>query len=137
MIFLYAFLFPLFYNHNNKIECRPRGILTRRLCRNRKYEDNELYRSNSFRFQKFERSNDDAMARGINKQVSGEIWSWTFPFLLPKMNIWWIIKVRNVGQMNNLYRMGKVLLMCVLLLICNNLLLWVCGWSHHHYHHIA
>ncbi|KAL7021283.1 hypothetical protein ACKWTF_011822 [Chironomus riparius] len=51
-------------------QCKPRGILTRRLCRNRKYEDNELYRSNSFRFQKFERSGDDAMVRGINKQIS-------------------------------------------------------------------
>ncbi|XP_058801511.1 uncharacterized protein LOC131670143 [Phymastichus coffea] len=37
--------------------CRPRR-LTRRLCR-RQYSDNELYRSNSFKFEKFERSKDD------------------------------------------------------------------------------
>ncbi|XP_055380634.1 probable serine/threonine-protein kinase DDB_G0288147 [Condylostylus longicornis] len=37
--------------------CVPRSgnILTRRLCRNRRGEDNELYRSNSFKFERFER----------------------------------------------------------------------------------
>ena len=37
---------------------RPRSsgnILTRRLCRNRRRDDNELYRSNSFKFERFER----------------------------------------------------------------------------------
>lgn len=48
---------------------RPRGLLTRRL-RGRKYDDNELYRSNSFRFQRFERNAD-----GVNgdKQVSENV----------------------------------------------------------------
>ncbi|EDW26115.1 GL25357 [Drosophila persimilis] len=40
--------------------CGPRlsgsgNIITRRLCRNRRREDNELYRSNSFKFERFER----------------------------------------------------------------------------------
>ncbi|CRK90043.1 CLUMA_CG003768, isoform A [Clunio marinus] len=49
-------------------QCRPRSLLSRRLYRSRKYDDNELYRSNSFRFQRFER-NDDTCKR-FNKQVS-------------------------------------------------------------------
>ncbi|KAG5672025.1 hypothetical protein PVAND_002187 [Polypedilum vanderplanki] len=55
-------------------QCKPRGILSRRLCRNRKYDDNELYRSNSFRFHKFERNEADegTTARGINKQYEVE-----------------------------------------------------------------
>lgn len=48
---------------------RPRSLLTRRLYSRRKYDDNELYRSNSFRFQRFER-NLDEMDRRISKQVS-------------------------------------------------------------------
>uniref|UniRef100_A0A182FM62 Uncharacterized protein n=1 Tax=Anopheles albimanus TaxID=7167 RepID=A0A182FM62_ANOAL len=41
-------------------QCKPCGpksgnIITRRLCRNRRGEDNELYRSNSFKFERFER----------------------------------------------------------------------------------
>lgn len=48
---------------------RPRSLLTRRLYRSRKYDDNELYRSNSFRFQRFER-NMEEMDRRISKQVS-------------------------------------------------------------------
>ncbi|XP_063710085.1 tyrosine-protein kinase Fer isoform X3 [Culicoides brevitarsis] len=35
---------------------KPGNILTRRLCRNKKHsEDNELYRSNSFKFERFEK----------------------------------------------------------------------------------
>ncbi|XP_043277333.1 uncharacterized protein hwt [Venturia canescens] len=37
--------------------CKPRA-LTRRLCR-RQQSDNELYRSNSFKFERFERTKDD------------------------------------------------------------------------------
>lgn len=49
---------------------RPRSLLTRsRLYRSRKYDENELYRSNSFRFQRFERGIDDTGKRA-NKQVS-------------------------------------------------------------------
>mgnify|MGYP006364733895 CR=1 FL=1 len=61
-------LFFSFFSFSN----RPRSILTRRLCRNRKYDDNELYRSNSFRFQRFERGIDDMTARRMNNQVSTE-----------------------------------------------------------------
>lgn len=48
--------------------CRPRA-LTRRLCR-RQQSDNELYRSNSFKFERFERSKDEC-ATPLRKQVSG------------------------------------------------------------------
>lgn len=47
--------------------CRPRA-LTRRLCR-RQQSDNELYRSNSFKFERFERSKDEC-ATPLRKQVS-------------------------------------------------------------------
>lgn len=46
---------------------RPRSLLSRRLHRGRKFDDNELYRSNSFRFQRFERNGDD---RRSGRQVS-------------------------------------------------------------------
>lgn len=52
------------------MHCRPKGnILTRRLCRNRKYDDNELYRSNSFKFERFERSHEDNYSRTLGRQV--------------------------------------------------------------------
>lgn len=47
--------------------CRPRA-LTRRLCR-RQQSDNELYRSNSFKFERFERSREEH-ATPLKKQVS-------------------------------------------------------------------
>ncbi|XP_053975989.1 uncharacterized protein LOC128874883 [Hylaeus volcanicus] len=47
--------------------CRPRA-LTRRLCR-RQQSDNELYRSNSFKFERFERTKDEC-ATPLHKQVS-------------------------------------------------------------------
>lgn len=47
--------------------CRPRA-LTRRLCR-RQQSDNELYRSNSFKFERFERTKDEC-ATPLRKQVS-------------------------------------------------------------------
>lgn len=48
------------------------SILTRRLCRNRSCDDNELYRSNSFKFERFRRedANDGAVANTLPKQVS-------------------------------------------------------------------
>nr|KAF7423742.1 hypothetical protein H0235_009025 [Vespula pensylvanica] len=46
--------------------CRPRAF-TRRLCR-RQQSDNELYRSNSFKFERFERSRDE-YATPLKKQV--------------------------------------------------------------------
>ncbi|XP_053659765.1 uncharacterized protein LOC128708809 [Anopheles marshallii] len=59
-------------------QCKPCGpkssgnIITRRLCRNRRGEDNELYRSNSFKFERFERK--DPMETGartmLRKQIS-------------------------------------------------------------------
>lgn len=47
--------------------CRPRA-LTRRLCR-RQQSDNELYRSNSFKFERFERTKDECVTP-LRKQVS-------------------------------------------------------------------
>lgn len=49
------------------------NILTRRLCRNRSCDDNELYRSNSFKFERFRREDTDAATVSVNtlpKQVS-------------------------------------------------------------------
>lgn len=49
------------------------NILTRRLCRNRSCDDNELYRSNSFKFERFRRDDTDAAIVSVNtlpKQVS-------------------------------------------------------------------
>lgn len=59
------------------VDRRVRGnsnILTRRLCRNRSCDDNELYRSNSFKFERFRRDDVNEAAAAINtlpKQVSG------------------------------------------------------------------
>lgn len=47
--------------------CRPRA-LTRRLCR-RQQSENELYRSNSFKFERFERTKDECVTP-LRKQVS-------------------------------------------------------------------
>ena len=47
--------------------CKPRAF-TRRLCR-RQQSDNELYRSNSFKFERFERTKDDCSSP-TRKQVS-------------------------------------------------------------------
>ncbi|KYM77752.1 hypothetical protein ALC53_11763 [Atta colombica] len=47
--------------------CRPRA-LTRRLCR-RQQSDNELYRSNSFKFERFERTKDECVTP-LRKQVN-------------------------------------------------------------------
>lgn len=47
--------------------CKPRA-LTRRLCR-RQQSDNELYRSNSFKFERFERNKDECPTP-LRKQVS-------------------------------------------------------------------
>lgn len=49
------------------------NILTRRLCRNRSCDENELYRSNSFKFERFRRDDTDAGIVSVNtlpKQVS-------------------------------------------------------------------
>lgn len=57
--------------------CRVRSnsnILTRRLCRNRSYDDNELYRSNSFKFERFRR--DDTNESNINT-LPKQVWSST------------------------------------------------------------
>ncbi|GAB0088604.1 uncharacterized protein DMENIID0001_030610 [Sergentomyia squamirostris] len=59
-------------------QCKPCGprsagnILTRRLCRNRRREDNELYRSNSFKFERFDRKEgqEQAGCETLPKQVS-------------------------------------------------------------------
>uniref|UniRef100_A0A182T980 Uncharacterized protein n=1 Tax=Anopheles maculatus TaxID=74869 RepID=A0A182T980_9DIPT len=58
-------------------QCKPCGpkssgnIITRRLCRNRRGEDNELYRSNSFKFERFERKDpmDTGARTMLRKQV--------------------------------------------------------------------
>ncbi|KAI8034532.1 hypothetical protein M5D96_012719, partial [Drosophila gunungcola] len=57
--------------------CGPRlsgsggNIITRRLCRNRRREDNELYRSNSFKFERFERKEClEELSNTLKKQVS-------------------------------------------------------------------
>ncbi|XP_055600679.1 uncharacterized protein LOC129749668 [Uranotaenia lowii] len=60
-------------------QCKPCGpksgnIITRRLCRNRRGEDNELYRSNSFKFERFERKGEHGGpgtgSRTLRKQIS-------------------------------------------------------------------
>ncbi|XP_052901495.1 uncharacterized protein LOC128308937 [Anopheles moucheti] len=59
-------------------QCKPCGpkssgnIITRRLCRNRRGEDNELYRSNSFKFERFERKDpmDTGARTMLRKQIS-------------------------------------------------------------------
>ncbi|XP_055629142.1 uncharacterized protein LOC129770376 [Toxorhynchites rutilus septentrionalis] len=57
-------------------QCKPCGpksgnIITRRLCRNRRGEDNELYRSNSFKFERFERKEQGEIgSRTLRKQIS-------------------------------------------------------------------
>ncbi|XP_037931658.1 uncharacterized protein LOC119666452 [Teleopsis dalmanni] len=49
--------------------CKPCGI-TRRLCRNRRREDNELYRSNSFKFERFERKECiEELSDSLQKQI--------------------------------------------------------------------
>ncbi|KAH8289235.1 hypothetical protein KR054_002060 [Drosophila jambulina] len=57
--------------------CGPRlsgsggNIITRRLCRNRRREDNELYRSNSFKFERFERKEClEELSNTLQKQVT-------------------------------------------------------------------
>nr|XP_013101135.1 unnamed protein product [Stomoxys calcitrans] len=57
--------------------CKPCGsgsggnIITRRLCRNRRREDNELYRSNSFKFERFERKEYlEELADTLQKQIA-------------------------------------------------------------------
>lgn len=53
-----------------KPSCRPRAI-TRRLCRGRRSEDNELYRSNSFKFERFVRGRDETIVSNtLEKQVA-------------------------------------------------------------------
>lgn len=71
----------IFHSHLFIIFCLSFGfssrvntnILTRRLCRNRSCDDNELYRSNSFKFERFRRDDTDAATVSVNtlpKQVS-------------------------------------------------------------------
>ncbi|XP_017114404.1 uncharacterized protein LOC108137294 [Drosophila elegans] len=57
--------------------CGPRlsgsggNIITRRLCRNRRREDNELYRSNSFKFERFERKEClEELSNTLQKQIA-------------------------------------------------------------------
>ncbi|XP_054088463.1 uncharacterized protein LOC105212730 isoform X2 [Zeugodacus cucurbitae] len=58
--------------------CGPRlggggsgNIIMRRLCRNRRHEDNELYRSNSFKFERFERKECiDELTDTMKKQIA-------------------------------------------------------------------
>uniref|UniRef100_A0A182PJC4 Uncharacterized protein n=1 Tax=Anopheles epiroticus TaxID=199890 RepID=A0A182PJC4_9DIPT len=58
-------------------QCKPCGpkssgnIITRRLCRNRRGEDNELYRSNSFKFERFERK--DPMEAGARTMLRKQV----------------------------------------------------------------
>lgn len=57
--------------------CAFRGsggnIITRRLCRNRRRDDNELYRSNSFKFERFERKEYiEELADTLQKPVSAK-----------------------------------------------------------------
>ncbi|XP_057318079.1 uncharacterized protein LOC130663027 [Microplitis mediator] len=51
-------------------ECAPcgSGVFTRRLCR-RQQSDNELYRSNSFKFERFERTKEECLTP-VRKQIS-------------------------------------------------------------------
>ncbi|XP_037033466.1 uncharacterized protein LOC119072371 [Bradysia coprophila] len=63
-------------NWTSHTMCRPcrsnmnGNIITRRLCRNKQVDDNELYRSNSFKFEKFKRdeviSNSNTLPRPIS-----------------------------------------------------------------------
>lgn len=90
--------FPFYLTHalrTNNTHTRPRSsssggavggggnLLTRRLCRTRRRrDDNELYRSNSFKFERFERKDGGAGAGGrgladgsrtLSKQVRGRM----------------------------------------------------------------
>lgn len=50
------------------------NILTRRLCRNRSCDDNELYRSNSFKFERFRRDDmNDVVVNTLPKQVTDSV----------------------------------------------------------------
>lgn len=51
------------------------NLLTRRLCRTRRRDDNELYRSNSFKFERFERKDVNGT---LSKQVRGFIYVFEF-----------------------------------------------------------
>ncbi|KAJ6635937.1 SH2 domain-containing adapter protein F [Pseudolycoriella hygida] len=63
-------------NWTSNTMCRPcrsninGNIITRRLCRNKQMDDNELYRSNSFKFEKFKRDevilNSNTLPRPIS-----------------------------------------------------------------------
>lgn len=46
------------------------NIITRRLCRNRQMDDNELYRSNSFKFEKFKRDEVISNCNTLPRPVS-------------------------------------------------------------------
>lgn len=66
--FDFLFLFQIFIRSRVNT-----NILTRRLCRNRSCDDNELYRSNSFKFERFRRDDADSATVAVNtlpKQVS-------------------------------------------------------------------
>lgn len=55
-----------FHLDTHIMEFNPRAF-TRRLCKGSKKQDNELYRSNSFKFERFERPDDTAT---LQKQVN-------------------------------------------------------------------
>ncbi len=46
------------------------NIITRRLCRNKQMDDNELYRSNSFKFEKFKRDEVILNSNTLTRPVS-------------------------------------------------------------------
>lgn len=46
------------------------NIITRKLCRNRRIDDNELYRSNSFKFERFKRKDIAESSNTLPRPVS-------------------------------------------------------------------
>lgn len=66
---LRGFIFVLYLFVRSRVNT---NILTRRLCRNRSCDDNELYRSNSFKFERFRRDDSETLTMAVNtlpKQV--------------------------------------------------------------------
>lgn len=83
---------------------RPRSLsITRRLCRRKGAEDNELYRSNSFKFERFER-HDTATTTANRRSDPGDeqvtIWGgggqWIVWFTRYRLWWWWSTRVQSL-----------------------------------------
>lgn len=93
---------------------RTGGLLTRRL-RGRKYDDNELYRSNSFRFQRFERNANDP--RG-DSQVSS-----AYSISCPSAHISLTVNKKMMNELRSTMRVTRAIYFCLLSFFSTNRLL--------------